>query len=381
MAMEEVVLSIEKIASGGDGIGFIEGHAVFVPFSIPGESLRCRVTESAGNYLRAAISEILAPSPFRTSPACPIFETCGGCNLQHIQYPHQAGLKAESVKDVFRRTAHIDLGNPEIATGAHYGYRNRVQLHFCADQHLGFMESGSVTPVRADGCPVAIEGISDWLRSQNRKSNPRRELQARIGQKERFAVFGQDDKLYVEGLDPVASAAVAGREYRFPLRHFFQSNLEMAGRLADDLAERLHGSRAADLYCGAGLFAARLSDDFDEVACVESDTVSLEAARQNVPKSKANFYARDVESWARSAKGRWDWVVADPPRAGLSAPVRSWIKTADIGGFAYVSCDHATMARDIGDLRDSGWRLEYIKLYDFYPQTGRIEALALLSPP
>lgn len=381
MAMEEVELSIDKIASGGDGIGFVEGQAVFVPFSIPGERLICRVTEKAGNYLRAAIKEILAPSPFRTSPACPLFETCGGCNLQHIQYPHQAGLKAESVKDVFRKFARMDIGNPEIATGAHYGYRNRVQLHFCADRHLGFMESGSATPVRADACPVAVGCISDWLGTQNRKSNPRKELQARIGQRERFVVFGQEEKLYVEGLDPLAYATVAGREYRFPLRHFFQSNLEMAGALANDLADRIRGSRAADLYCGAGLFAARLSDNFEEVACVESDTVSLEAARQNVPKAKASFYARDVESWARASKGRWDWVVADPPRAGLSAPVRAWIKTADLGGFAYVSCDHATMARDIGDLASLGWNMDYLKLYDFYPQTGRIEALALLSPP
>lgn len=381
MAIEEVVLSIEKIASGGDGIGFIDGQAVFVPFSVPGEQLRCRVTEKSGNYLRAAITEILEPSPFRTQPLCPIYETCGGCNLQHISYPHQAELKAETVKDAFRRTAHIDLGNPEIAAGTGYGYRNRVQLHFCDDHHLGFMEAGSVTPVRADGCPVAVDVISDWLRSQNRKSNPRKELQARIGQRERFALFGQDGKLYIEGLDALAVAVVAGREYRFPLRHFFQSNLPLAGILADDLAEKLQGARAADLYCGAGLFASRLSESFDEVACVESDTVSLEAARGNVPKSKASFFARDVESWTRSAKGRWDWVVADPPRAGLSGIMRSWLKTADVGGFAYVSCDHTTMARDIGDLAASGWHLDYLKLYDFYPQTGRIEALALLSPP
>jgi 23S rRNA (uracil1939-C5)-methyltransferase len=235
--------------------------------------------------------------------------------------------------------------------------------------------------MRADGCPIAIGIISDWLRSQNRKSNPRKELQARIGQRERFALFGQDDRLYIEGLDAAAKATVAGKNYHFPMRHFFQSNLQMAGVLADDLAERLQGSRAADLYCGAGLFASRLSEIFEEVTCVESDTVSLEAARLNVPKNKASFYARDVESWIRSAKGRWDWVVADPPRAGLSSIVRSWLATADIGGFAYVSCDHTTMARDIGELVAAGWNLNFLKLYDFYPQTGRIEALALLSPP
>ncbi len=381
MAIEEVVLTIEKIASGGDGIGFIDGQAVFVPFSVPGEKLRCRVSENTGNYLRAAIMEIILPSPFRTKPLCPIFETCGGCNLQHIHYPLQATLKAESVKDAFRRTARIELGNPEIATGPGYGYRNRVQLHFCDDHRLGFMEAGSITPVRVDGCPVAVNVISDWIRSQNRKSNPRKELQARIGQKERFVLFGQDEKLYIEGLDALATATVAGREYHFPLRHFFQSNLPMAGELADDLSRRLTGTRAADLYCGAGLFASRLSELFDEVTCVESDTVSLEAARRNVPKHNTVFCARDVESWTRIAKGRWDWIVADPPRAGLSAILRSWLKTADIGGFAYVSCDHATMARDIGDLARSGWHLEHLKLYDFYPQTGRIEALALLSPP
>ncbi len=251
------------------------------------------------------------------------------------------------------------------------------------------MEAESSSSVRAGGCPVAVGVVDAWLRKQNRKARPEKDLQARIGARDRFVIFGQDDRLYVEGLDAQAKAFVAGREYRFPLKHFFQSNLEAAGALVKDALAGLSGGLAVDLYSGVGLFAAGLALQFDKVICVESDTVSLEAARGNLPAGVGEFHPTDVESWASSASARtrrlgarrFDWILADPPRSGLSPVAREWLKNADIGGFTYVSCDHATMARDIGDLVHSGWRLETLVLYDFYPQTGRIESLARLLPP
>lgn len=386
---DRITLTVEKLASGGDGIAFLEGQAVFIPFSIPGEKICCEIVETSKDFIRAQTLDILEPSPFRVKPPCPIFGLCGGCNLQHIEYGHQLEFKAGAVRDAFRRTAKIDAVELGIKSGSPYGYRNRAQFHFTQDHGIGFMEAESDVSVRAEGCPIAVASIDAWLRKQNRKAKPDRELQARIGQRDRFVAFGQDDRLYIEGIDARAEALVAGHTYTFPLKHFFQSNLEMAGSLVEDALAGISGHRAADLYSGAGLFASRLSERFDEVTCVESDAVSLEAARGNLPAGKGRFIATDVESWAQTAAARarrgetarFDWVIADPPRSGLSPATRAWLKTADIGGFAYVSCDHVTMARDIGDLVHSGWCLETLTLYDFYPQTGHIEALARLMPP
>jgi len=386
---DRIILTVEKLASGGDGIAFLDGQAVFIPFSIPGEKISCAVVERSRDFLRAEILEILDPSPHRVKPPCPVFGLCGGCSLQHIEYAHQLDFKIGAALDVFRRTAKIEPRNAEVKSGKAYGYRNRVQLHFTQDRGIGFMEAESASSVRAAGCPIAASSIDGWLRRQNRKAKPEKELQARIGQRDRFVVFGQDEHLYIEGIDAQAKAFVAGREYSFPLRHFFQSNIEMAGRLVEDAVDGISGRVAVDLYSGAGLFAARLAEQFDEVICVESDAVSLEAARGNLPPGSGRFVATDVESWtsaaaARARRGeaaRFDWVLADPPRSGLSPATRAWLKSADIGGFLYVSCDHATMARDIGDLVGSGWSLESLAFYDFYPQTGHIEGFARLMPP
>jgi len=386
---DRIILTVEKLASGGDGIAFLDGQAVFVPFSIPGEKICCEIVGKAKDFLRAQPLDILEPSPFRVKPPCRIFGICGGCNLQHIDYGKQLEFKVEAIRDSFRRTAKLEPAELPAKSGLPYGYRNRVQLHFTQDHGVGFMKAESAASVRAEGCPIAVAAIDAWLRQQNRKSKPDKELQARIGQRDRFILFAQDDRFYIEGVDSKAKAIVGQVEYSFPLRHFFQSNLEVAALLVDDALSGISGHKAVDLYSGAGLFAARLAAQFDEVICVESDAVSLEAARGNVPAGSGRFAPTDVESWAQSAAARarrgeatrFDWVVADPPRSGLSPATREWLKKADIGGFAYVSCDHATMARDIGDLARSGWSLESLRLYDFYPQTGHIEALARLKPP
>ncbi|HWP67782.1 MAG TPA: TRAM domain-containing protein [Rectinemataceae bacterium] len=389
MAGDRIILTVEKLASGGDGIAFHDGRAVFVPLSIPGEKVLCEITETSKDYSRARILDILDASPFRTEPPCPIFGLCGGCSLQHIDYSRQLELKTDSVREAFKRIAKFDPGKLTSRPSSPYGYRNRAQFHFTDDHGIGFMEAESASSVRAEGCPVAVGVMDAWLRKQNRKSRPDKDLRARIGARDRFVVFGQDDRLYIEGQDAQAKAVVAGREYRFPLKHFFQSNLEAADALLKDALSGLSGGVAVDLYSGAGLFAAGLALQFDKVICVESDTVSLEAARGNVPAGAGEFHPTDVESWAQAISARtrcgetrhYDWILADPPRSGLSPATREWLKNADQGGFTYVSCDHVTMARDIGDLLSSGWRLETLALYDFYPQTGRIEALARLLPP
>lgn len=328
------------------------------------------------------------------APPCPLFGRCGGCNLQHIAYPAQLVFKTQLARESLERMAGIEAPSLPMEAGEPYSYRNRVQIHPAADGGLGFMAGGTEEALRAKGCPIAVPEIDQWLRRENRKSKPYRELAARIGQRDRFVVFAQDGRLSVEGETALAEARVGPAKYLFPLGHFFQSNLAMAERLVDRAVKGLSGDLALDLYSGAGLFAARLASSFGQVVCVESDPVSLEAARSNLPRGKGRFHAQDVESWVSSqarqageagrktaAGARFDWIFVDPPRAGLSPKVRGWLKTFPSRGLSYVSCDQATLARDLGDLIGAGWSLDSLELYDFYPQTGRLEALAKLLPP
>lgn len=397
-------LDVEKLASGGDGLAFDDGKAVFIPFSVPGERVEVRTVLNRRDFDRAEIVSVLATSPDRVIPQCPAFGRCGGCSLQHMSHESQTREKARAVREAFVHFAGFDPGGVKVSSGAAYGYRNRLQVHVCDDGGFGFMPeggpdsgSGAVTgsgAVRVKGCPVADAAAGAWLGAQNRKARPARELAAAYGERPRFVVFSQEGRLYVEGRDAFAEARVAGRHYRFSTGHFFQSNLEMAEILLSDALEGLSGRRAADLYSGAGLFSVPLAERFAEIHCVESDAVSLEAARANLRPAgggRAIFHPMSVERWIESRPGRsageanagtWDWVLADPPRQGFSDKVRRWLAEADIGGISYVSCDPVTMARDIGALAGEGqgspYVLESLALYDFYPQTGHFEALARL---
>lgn len=386
---ERMVLTVEKLASGGDGIAFLNGKAVFIPFTIPGETHRCEIYSQSKDYLRARSVETLAASPFRVAAPCPLFGICGGCNLQHVDYPKQLEHKRTYARESLVRIARFDPGELAIRHGVPYGYRNRVQVHVTTDQGIGFMKAESTETVRAKGCPVCVSPIATWLRRENKKSKPAKDIESRIGKRGRFAIFSQDEKLYMEGETAFAHAKVGALEYRFPLGHFFQSNLGLASLLVDEAVRGLSGAHAADLYAGAGLFSARLAQSFDQVTLVESDTVSLESARANLPPGKGKFHGIDVDDWVRTDRGRakkgqgsrFDWVVLDPPRTGISAGVKEWLLAADIGGITYVSCDLSTFSRDLGIFLASGWKAESLELYDFYPQTGRLEALSRLTPP
>lgn len=415
MAEETLTLTVQKLASGGDGIAFSDGRVVFIPLTIPGEKVACRVVSGSRDYARAELLDVLEPSPDRVVPPCPIFGLCGGCKLQHIAIERQRELKIEAVRETFMRTAKFDPGPFTIKSGAEYGYRNRAEFHFSGDHGIGFMAGDSSESVRARDCPVVVSSVRAWLRGQNKKSHPDKDFRAAYGNRDRFTVFGQDERLYIEGRDAVARAVVAGREYAFPLRHFFQSNVEMASLLLQDVIDGVSGDRAVDLYCGSGLFAKRLAELCGEVVCVESDPVALEAARVNVTGGSVAFRAKTSEEWIRSpaSSAGWrnspsaatiapgpeetgagtvgrqprmraqmpiDWVTVDPPRTGLSAELRAWLARAPIGAINYVSCDHVTLARDLRELKDAGWRIASLCLYDFYPQTGRIEAFARLLP-
>jgi len=416
MAEETLTLTVQKLASGGDGIAFSDGRVVFIPLTIPGEKVVCRLVSGSRDYARAVLLDVLEPSPDRVVPPCPIFGLCGGCNLQHITIERQRELKVGSVRETFLRMAKFDPGPLQIISGAEYGYRNRAEFHFSGDHGIGFMASDSSESVRARDCPVVAPSVRAWLRVQNKKSRPDKDFRAAYGNRDRFTVFGQDERLYIEGRDAVARAVVAGREYSFPLRHFFQSNVEMASLLLQDVIDGVSGDRAVDLYCGSGLFAKRLAERCGEVVCVESDPVALEAARVNVTGKGVAFRAKTSEEWIKSpvssagwrnpsptpsatvsgtaetdvgAAGRQarpraqvpiDWVTVDPPRTGLSPELRAWLSRAAIGAINYISCDHVTLARDLAELNDAGWRIDSLRLYDFYPQTGRIEVFARLFP-
>jgi len=383
MADDLLTLRVEKLSSHGEGIAFSEGRAVFIPYSIPGELVTCKIVEEHASFSRAKLVDVQEPSPQRVEPPCPLFGLCGGCGLQHIDYPYQTKLKQDAARETFLRVGGFDAGELEIVAGESYHYRNRIQVHACSDGGLGFTQAGSHETVRARQCPILAPVLERWLIVENRKARPYRALSALIGERPRFSAFGQDERIYIEGRDAYAGAEVRGKRFQFPVAHFFQSNINMLEELISRCVEPLKGGQALDLYSGAGLFSLFMAEHFESIECVESDTASMEAARQNLSQARAEVGFSDipVEHWIKTphATRAFDCIVADPPRAGLSPEVRAWLADAKTDALLYVSCDHASLARDLRELMQRGWTIEYITLFDFYPQTGRLEAVARLA--
>ncbi len=388
--LKTVELTIEKLAVGGDGLAFLEGRAVFVPHAIPGETVRAELTEGEGrggrDWASAVLREVLKPSPDRVEPVCPLFGVCGGCSLQNMAYPRQVREKVAVLRDCLARAGGIEA--PDIGTvpSPPYGYRNRMQFHLAPSGRIGFKRRGSDAVVEASRCPVAVRLLEEWMAASGRG---RAGMRTFLAGRDRFLAFADpgrgekgDARVYLEGRDGAASVRVAGRSIEFHVKGFFQSNLAALEVLAPEAVGGLEGDRAADLYCGVGLFGAFLKDGFRKVACVEHNPFALEYARRNVG-DKGEYHDLAVEEWVRSpaARARFDAVVLDPPRSGLAPAVREWLGSSRIPRVSYVSCDPATLARDLRHLAASGYEIESLRVYDFFPQTGHVETHARLRRP
>jgi 23S rRNA (uracil1939-C5)-methyltransferase len=391
---DPVRLRIERLVAGGDALAFLDGKAVFVPFALPGEEVLARIEEERRDYSRARLVELVEPSRHRAAPICPIYGECGGCNLQHLAYSRQLEEKALIVGDAFARNARAATGGSSGAGAGSPGsgaahvitavpslplaYRNRVQLHFTKAGRLGFMKRSSSETIEARTCPVALRPIQSWIEERAGTSRGYAEMGRFVAGKERFIAFGYGDEVWLEGHRGVVSVGVAGKPVRFHLKGFFQSNLHLLDRLVPDALAGLSGGRAADLYCGVGLFGAFLSSSFESVVCVEENPYAIALAKENVAGEGHEFHALSVEDWTRSASAAkgLDLVVVDPPRTGLSPTVRAWLARAAVPALVYVSCDPVTLARDAGELARAGYSLESVKAYDFYPQTSHVECLA-----
>ncbi len=384
-----VELRIEKLAVGGDGLAFPEGRAVFVPGTVPGETVRAAFPDgvrASGDWAAAELREVLEASPDRIDPECALYGICGGCSLQHMAYPRQVREKAEILRDCLSRIGGLSVRDIDAVPSEPYSCRNRMQFHLAPSGSIGLKRRAGTEVVETPTCPVADRPIRRWMEAREGRGRAREDLRSYLEGKDRFLVFADgraggdgraepgDARVYLEGRDGEVRVPVAGREIAFHVKGFFQSNLRALDTLAPSVVQGLSGSRAADLYCGVGLFGSFLRDSFEVLVCVEHNPFALEYARRNAA-GRTEYHALAVEEWVKSPSARKDFdaAVLDPPRSGLAPTVRDWLAAARIPALSYVSCDPATLARDLKDLTGRGYRIESVGMHDFFPQTGHLE--------
>ena len=403
MAMGEFFTApVEQIVPGGAGIVRYRGKSIFMDLTAPGDLVTGRITEEHQDWAGAELLEILEPSPLREPPFCPLYGSCGGCSLQHLSYEAQVQEKTRMLREAFFRLGGFS-SLPELGVhpSAPEGYRNRVQFHCIKPRYptrrplprslgrnppalsrpggaLGFKarKSGELIPV--SGCPVADPGIRRALAEGILPSPP---------DKDRFTVYARGSALLYEGGISRGKVNLLGRELLMDAGVFFQSNGNALEALIPELREVAAGADPslpmADIYCGVGTFAAFLGEFFPRIDLVEENQRALNLARENIPPGNCRFFPKKADSWAAGQGGKgkapYGFITVDPPRQGLSGPLRQWLIREGPPVLAYVSCDPATLARDSGELCRGGYGLEKLSFHDFYPQTAHIEALAVFK--
>jgi 23S rRNA (uracil1939-C5)-methyltransferase len=386
---EIVEVQVERILPGGAGLAHAGGRTILVGLAAPGDHLRVRIEQTRGKVSFAKILEVLTPSPVRVEPPCPYFGRCGGCDFQQLSYEAQLESKVEMIRDCLRRIARIEAPQEISITPSPlaWRYRSRAQWqHDSITQRLGYFERGSHKVCDVAECPVLVPALQETLmdlRARLKEGSLPEEVQ------EFQAVAGDEDASLFPSLNGEQTREVArriaGENYRFNAAGFFQINHELLAPLIKAALADAHGETALDLYCGAGLFTLPLARRFTRVTGIEASAHAVAYARRNLSDAQltnANVECATVSSWLTQHGPRLapvDYLLLDPPRAGAGDGTINAMLLLQPRRIAYVSCDPATLARDLKQLLNGGYHLDHIAALDMFPQTHHVETVAHLG--
>jgi len=383
-----VDVRIDKWVYGGAGLARTDGRVTLTPFVLPGERARVKLHDG----VRADLIDVLEPSTERVVPPCPLFGRCGGCHYQHAPYEYQVARKVEILREQLRRVGKIEYeGEIATVTGEPLGYRNRIQLHVENGQ-IGYIAARShdLVPL-AGNCPIASPRLNQALAMvRERIHDPRWPRFAKS-----IELFSNEREVQINVLDtekPVAKRffewmeSVAAIEYptllgtfRVSPRSFFQVNRFLIEKLVETAIGDATGASALDLYAGAGLFAIPLARRFGEVTAVEAGSAAVRDLEFNAQRAgvNVNIEQQRVEDFVARLETASELVLADPPRAGLGKTVTAQLARLAPQRIVIVSCDPATLARDLAAL--SKYRIEKMTLVDLFPQTYHLETVVSLE--
>ncbi len=432
-----MLLTIEKLIYGGDGLARTpagpdgRSMAVFVPFVLPGERVETEIQPGKQGFSRGTTVELIEASPDRIEPQCPYFEKCGGCHYQHIPYEKQLEFKTQILRETLQRIAKIELKDEiRVHPSPPWGYRNRtrLQVRTVPEFALGYYRFGSRDFLTVRECPISsplinrviarlseaaglncpenveeIEVFADaadqsllaWAFCGEDAKTQELErwtaaLQGEFSSLVGVSFFSSRRRSEHEAPPDMKRIATSGAtaigyrssqdEYQVSAAAFFQVNRHLLDDMVSVVAGDTGGDLAFDLYAGGGLFAVPMARSFHHIFAVEASQLSLPDLRQNVPASVKVAGTR-TEDFLRNrpVRKRPDLVVLDPPRTGAGKAVTRSLVEIGAPRVRYVSCDPATLARDLVSLGAAGYRIEEAHLFDLFPQTFHIESVFLLG--
>jgi 23S rRNA (uracil1939-C5)-methyltransferase len=425
---------IEKLVYGGDGLSHHDSQTVFVPYVMPGELVRVAPVEERKKFIRGRWDQILEPSPDRVAAPCPQFGICGGCHYQHIPYDQQLKIKAEILRETLARIGKVEWrGEIKTVASPPFGYRNRAQwaIRSLGDPPrpaIGYFKPASATLAPTNECPILLPQLEAVLSSLSSACTEGK-MPGGISGIECFSNFSGAKMLVNVGVSKSTTKASAiaeqlreiipgiesilihdeatehfelfgpgylqyeteGVSFRVGHLSFFQVNRHLLDELVravafDDGSIGKGAGLAFDLFAGVGLLSIPLAKRFERVVAVEGNVATARDLEVNV-KNFPNIRGRhaDTESFLTRQKETPDFVVLDPPRAGVTPQALQRLRELGPADITYLSCDPATLARDLAALTAGSpapgarYHIGDITLYDIFPETYHIEALVRLQ--
>jgi 23S rRNA (uracil1939-C5)-methyltransferase len=445
-SVKPLLVEIEKSVYGGAFLARLEGKAVFVPLTLPGEQARVRITQSKPGYATAEVEEIVRAAPERIVPDCPHFGACGGCHYQHTGYATQLAFKQAILRETLERGGVAVPSEIAVLAGEPWHYRNRIRLAFDAAGNLGYRGRRSHSVVPMHECPIAapllveaaqtaaevVCGFAPALHPTDEDlsvgapalrpteialfcdatettllatifaANPPRLRFDELAQalKERIPALigaelvaesrpGHQPRTLTQWGAASLDYRAASFDYRVDHGAFFQVNRWLVDPLVEQVTAGQQGALAWDLFAGVGLFARQLMANFASVVAVESAPTATPALAANLKGTAGIPVKSDTLDFLRTHKTNRsavvasgsatpDLIVVDPPRTGLGAETCTLLAGIAAPALVYVSCDPATLARDLRALIASGYAVQSITLADLFPQTFHLETVVQL---
>jgi len=429
---DDLKLSIEKLVYGGDGLAHADGNTVFVPYVLPGEEVRAATKTKQKKLLWADLLEVTSPAKERNKPKCPHFQKCGGCHYQHISASEQLRLKKEILRETLSRLGGISWDGAIVEHAAEpYGYRNRAQWAVRAGlpRALGYFlpESSVILPIdecpvlspllaqtflklqdmtRSGALPAGIQEIEAFADSSDGKiafnvafdkfPKPAEELTSifrnALPQMESLLLLDQKkNKFELSGPGHLVQEA-GGYQYRVSHLSFFQVNRFLIEDLLKTVVADARGDVALDLYSGVGFFTLPLAKAFAKAVCVDANLAATRDLLANAELAKVAVVSHNehAEEFLQKTEEKPEFVVLDPPRAGLGAQASKHLAELGATDIVYLSCDPSTLARDLAVLTNSArkpkevpvpgncYQITEMHLFDLFPQTFHIETLVRL---
>ncbi|MBU0571331.1 MAG: hypothetical protein KJ995_00780 [Candidatus Omnitrophica bacterium] len=379
--MSQLRTQIYSLAYGGDGVGKVDGKVCFVKGALPGEDVVFNPVKETASYIKGDLARVDEPSPDRVEPKCPHYGVCGGCQLQHVSYEKELFYKKAQAEELVRRLAGIKqfICGEIVASPAPYNYRGNVTMHK-GDTGYGYYARDGRTVIKIANCAIADEHINDELSlldagGRNDRMTLKVDHNGHV-----WSSIRPGERFFVDRYRDV--------NMTFSPHVFSQCNRYISGEIAETLDNWIGEVRddavLFDVYCGIGFFSFLIKQKFSARIGIDSERVSIDCAKTTVRDlgfPGAKFYRGIVEEkfpglFEKNMAGE-NVVLIDPPRKGVKKEFIEWIAASSgVGRMFYMSCDPATLARDIKVVVSGGaWKLGRSVIFDMFPRTGHIEML------